>query len=255
MEQRALYNALNLAVQATPGADSSMTPMNTTVYLSSLATYLCPSDTGSSVFKYGTNYGASIGPQFRSDSPRSSSKGTGSGLFANKTVYGIRDCTDGTSNTIAFGEGIIGDNTTGSRNGAESYNCQPWPSGSDPSGSGADQLMPGAIANLNKYIVTCNSLRTGTTNQANDVNSYWAAGRMIQGPIINELLTPNSRNQDCYCFAQWDGLKTCRSRHPGGVNVLFADGSGRFIKDSINQLTWWALGTKAGGEVISADSY
>jgi hypothetical protein len=39
------------------------------------------------------------------------------------------------------------------------------------------------------------------------------------------------------------------------VNVLFADGSVKFIKDSINQPTWWALGTKAGGEVISADAY
>ena len=34
-----------------------------------------------------------------------------------------------------------------------------------------------------------------------------------------------------------------------------ADGSVKFIKDSINQLTWWALGTIAGGEVISSDSY
>ena len=44
------------------------------------------------------------------------------------------------------------------------------------------------------------------------------------------------------------------SFHPGGVNVLMADGSVRFVKESINQLTWWALGTKGGGEVISADS-
>jgi hypothetical protein len=36
---------------------------------------------------------------------------------------------------------------------------------------------------------------------------------------------------------------------------LFADGSVRFAKDSINQATWWALGTKANGEVISSDSY
>ena len=45
------------------------------------------------------------------------------------------------------------------------------------------------------------------------------------------------------------------SSHPGGVNVLFADGSVRFVKDSINQATWWALGTRANGEVISSDSY
>ncbi len=44
-------------------------------------------------------------------------------------------------------------------------------------------------------------------------------------------------------------------RHPGGVNVAMMDGSVKFIKNSINSVTWWALATKAGGEVISADSY
>ena len=45
------------------------------------------------------------------------------------------------------------------------------------------------------------------------------------------------------------------SRHPGGVNVNFADGSVKFIKETIATATWWALGTRAGGEVISADQY
>jgi prepilin-type processing-associated H-X9-DG protein len=45
------------------------------------------------------------------------------------------------------------------------------------------------------------------------------------------------------------------SNHPGGVNVGFLDGSVKFIKDSVNLGTWAALATKAGGEVISADSY
>jgi prepilin-type N-terminal cleavage/methylation domain-containing protein/prepilin-type processing-associated H-X9-DG protein len=45
------------------------------------------------------------------------------------------------------------------------------------------------------------------------------------------------------------------SLHPGGANVLFGDGSVRFIKQSINLLTWQALSSRASGEVISADSY
>jgi prepilin-type processing-associated H-X9-DG protein len=45
------------------------------------------------------------------------------------------------------------------------------------------------------------------------------------------------------------------STHPGGVNTLFADGSVRFIKTTINQQVLKALITRAGGEVISADSY
>ena len=39
------------------------------------------------------------------------------------------------------------------------------------------------------------------------------------------------------------------------MNVLMGDGSARFIKDSIALSVWWSLGTRAGGEVISADAY
>ncbi|MFM7593179.1 MAG: H-X9-DG-CTERM domain-containing protein, partial [Isosphaeraceae bacterium] len=39
------------------------------------------------------------------------------------------------------------------------------------------------------------------------------------------------------------------------VNVVMADGSVRFVKDSVNNTTWWALGSRNGGEIISADSY
>ena len=45
------------------------------------------------------------------------------------------------------------------------------------------------------------------------------------------------------------------SAHPGGVNTLFGDGSVKFIKNSIGRNIWWSLGTRADGEVISADAY
>jgi prepilin-type processing-associated H-X9-DG protein len=48
---------------------------------------------------------------------------------------------------------------------------------------------------------------------------------------------------------------TSRSYHPGGVNALMGDGSVRFIKSSISGTIWRALGTIAGAEVISADSF
>jgi len=50
-------------------------------------------------------------------------------------------------------------------------------------------------------------------------------------------------------------MMASRSRHPGGVNSLFCDGSVRFIKNSISLPTWRALSTTKGGEVISSDSY
>jgi len=45
------------------------------------------------------------------------------------------------------------------------------------------------------------------------------------------------------------------SLHPGGANFLFADGSVHFLKKSINMVTYVALGSRAGGEVISADAW
>ena len=52
-----------------------------------------------------------------------------------------------------------------------------------------------------------------------------------------------------------EGALTATSRHPGVVNVLMCDGSTRAVKNSIATTVWWALGTKSGGEVISADSF
>ena len=49
--------------------------------------------------------------------------------------------------------------------------------------------------------------------------------------------------------------KGFKSRHPGGANFLFADGSVKFLKASINMGTYCALGSRNGGEVISADAY
>ncbi len=46
-----------------------------------------------------------------------------------------------------------------------------------------------------------------------------------------------------------------RSRHPGGVNTLFGDGSVHFMKNSISWPIWVGLGSIRGNEVISSDSY
>ncbi len=45
----------------------------------------------------------------------------------------------------------------------------------------------------------------------------------------------------------------CGSRNPGGANFLFADGSVKFLKDTIDPGVIKALGTPAGGEVVGAD--
>ena len=40
------------------------------------------------------------------------------------------------------------------------------------------------------------------------------------------------------------------SRHIGGINVLFCDGSVRFVRDSVDPHTWAGLGSRDGGEVL-----
>jgi prepilin-type processing-associated H-X9-DG protein len=49
--------------------------------------------------------------------------------------------------------------------------------------------------------------------------------------------------------------QSSKSNHPGGANFLLADGHMTFLKSSINIKTYWALGIKANGEVISSDQY
>jgi prepilin-type processing-associated H-X9-DG protein len=78
----------------------------------------------------------------------------------------------------------------------------------------------------------------------------------------NHTLPPNSPWYDCGTAVDTTALNNfsrthlaARSYHPGGVNVGFADGSVRFAKKSVNLSVWNGLGTRAGGEVISADQY
>jgi prepilin-type processing-associated H-X9-DG protein len=50
-------------------------------------------------------------------------------------------------------------------------------------------------------------------------------------------------------------MTTANSEHPGGVNVLFGDGAVKFVKNSVNVLTWRAIGTRRGGEVVGGDAF
>jgi prepilin-type processing-associated H-X9-DG protein len=49
--------------------------------------------------------------------------------------------------------------------------------------------------------------------------------------------------------------KGFKSKHPGGANFLFCDGSVRFIKSTVNRNTYAMIGSKNGGETVSADQY
>jgi prepilin-type processing-associated H-X9-DG protein len=71
----------------------------------------------------------------------------------------------------------------------------------------------------------------------------------------SHTIPPNYQYNDCDNTAISADHAAARSYHPGGVNVAFCDGSVHFVKSSINPYTWFSLGTRAGGEVISSDAY
>ena len=112
---------------------------------------------------------------------------------------------------------------------------------------------------------------SGTTNDLRGF-SWWAYGTSFTG-----VLTPNSTKPDWmqssgYCNVanipsnppciQGDTVSNvvlvytgARSKHPGGVNSAFCDGSVKFLKNSVNRVTYSALSSARGNEVISADAY
>jgi prepilin-type N-terminal cleavage/methylation domain-containing protein/prepilin-type processing-associated H-X9-DG protein len=70
----------------------------------------------------------------------------------------------------------------------------------------------------------------------------------------NHLLPPNKPcwvPQDAATW--WSIVVPASSYHSGGANVCMADGSVRFVTDSINMDAWMAAGSRNGGEAINLD--
>jgi prepilin-type processing-associated H-X9-DG protein len=87
---------------------------------------------------------------------------------------------------------------------------------------------------------------------------WWISG---QSSTYSHTNTPNRLS----CYYNNDGIGQpwsaavtaigASSRHPGGVNMAFADGSVHFIKSTVSPQAYFALATPDGGEVLSSDSY
>jgi len=246
LEGGAIYNAINFNFAA---EGTSATPINSTAFNARINTYLCPSDGNAGPINK-NSYFASKGTTTVKSATMSS------GLFCLLRSYGIRDVTDGTSNTIAFSEGLVG---TGQRvkargNGIVQDGTLP----TTASVQDASAAYPAVLQALG----LCNaSYAAGTRQYLMDRGLRWGVGS--EGyTIFNTVVTPNSVTypwSNCKWgtsgASQQSEYAKADSYHPGGVNVLCADGSVRFIKSSINVTTWMALGTRANGEVISSDSY
>ena len=123
-----------------------------------------------------------------------------------------------------------------------------------------EQDMIGSSPRGDAYIVQFNPARNVPTGQ----RRYWrwadADGSFGVSTQPNNKARPMKTNgfylppdktiEGNNCGANDEAF----SFHPGGVNVLMGDGSARFIKESINIVTWRSLISRAGGEVISVRS-
>jgi prepilin-type processing-associated H-X9-DG protein len=79
----------------------------------------------------------------------------------------------------------------------------------------------------------------------------FGSGAVYPPDLGNLTASPTSKLAAC---TNW-GQISFRSLHPGGLNFGMADGSVKFLKSSLSLQTYRALGTRAGGEVISSDQY
>ena len=73
----------------------------------------------------------------------------------------------------------------------------------------------------------------------------WDIGTATHMPInAVQGSPPNGNCSNC----RWENMA---SFHPGGVHGLFADGSVKFLNENIDGATFWALGSRAGSEVVN----
>jgi prepilin-type N-terminal cleavage/methylation domain-containing protein/prepilin-type processing-associated H-X9-DG protein len=285
LEQSPLYNASNFSWAALStdnigtnlgdNASTNAASFNSTVVYTNIASFMCPSDPNvgkQNNNSYAASYGATTtglynwgqGPSgFMTQTPTDST-----GMFTIGISYGIQDVIDGTSNTIAYAEALVGDgqgsefagNTTNPSRYRGNY-VTGDAGNSDGKGLLNIGVNPTGIFNT---LAACVALfKTTSTNIQDDRGFRWCVGT-TGWTMFNVVQTPNDGQypiggcRDGGTPGQFpnDGFTYgSSSAHPGGANVLFGDGSVHFVKSTVSRLTWWALGTRNGGEVISSGSY
>jgi len=178
----------------------------------------------------------------------------------------IENVRDGTSSTALFSERLIGINGN-PRVRIDSPDAKRAIFNTTV-GGGQKTGQTGALL----FIAGCKNLPGITLSgvsgdgYSNRNGIYWAASYPWHVAVndYNHFGPPNSlscQNPSTEFFGAWltyvgpSHSAPPSSNHPGGANICFGDGSVRFVKDTVNLQSWWAIGTRAGGEVLSSDSY
>jgi prepilin-type N-terminal cleavage/methylation domain-containing protein/prepilin-type processing-associated H-X9-DG protein len=264
VDQQPMFNAINFDF-APEINDGVSHPMNGTVNLSVIRIFLCPSD-ASAGEQNTCSYHGSYGTTTNDNYPQT---GGCTGLFTVEQSIRIASCSDGTSNTVAFAEALVGDGKGYGRIGhnitdPSRYRGNVFMSAAvaAPPGARIVDAFQGKAAVLAGLEACATAFRT--TNYIADQRG-WRWGEGVTGyTMFNTILTPNDHQFELG-GCRFNGMPDwnmdngfvygASSNHPGGVNVLFADGSVRFVKDGVDRMVWWSLGTKASGEVVSSDQY
>jgi prepilin-type processing-associated H-X9-DG protein len=243
---------------------------NQTGVATKIASYVCPSDTPAppapsndiafTQASYsgceGTqeqmiwNWGNVAPPDATGQYPSTCNVGPGDGMFAPYWSTRIAGVTDGTSNTLMFGEATRFINEPGTS--IFMWNTIAlWFQGPTTTPTSGVTVYPGdsRITGLNSTVARPNSPYDLTGALA--TLCVTGSPNAFPPDLANNSSSPTGV---CYPCTNW-GQISFRSLHPGGVNFAKADGSVSFIKNSINLRTYRALGTRAGGEVISSDQY
>jgi prepilin-type N-terminal cleavage/methylation domain-containing protein/prepilin-type processing-associated H-X9-DG protein len=249
-EQTAAYNALNMGYlyNAAP---------NFTVRILQVNAFLCPSD-GNVPDGTTTVSGMTGLPGYHSYPNNIGTFATNNGnaydgpTYEMNASYGgvvsLASITDGTSNTAIFSEFVRGRNIAAADGIFQIYKDT------------QDSIKnPAPLQKLMADCLAVPLVSQGNALAASDQyqkGADWLNQNCGKGGGYSHIMPPNTRS--CY-FSDTNASKTwtmvgASSYHPGGANVAMLDGSVKFVKSSVSPQTWWAIATKAGGEVISADT-
>ena len=254
MEQQPLYAGINFSV------DSTNNPINITAWNTVVNFFLCPSD-GNAGKANISSYRGSVGTTTEQNG-NSGNNGTGgntSGLFGyNGVCYGLRDCTDGSSQTVAYSEQLVGAPQTSNTKRQTSITNV----GFNQNAAVYDASTATDFPNVIPALQQCTTSFQGGSSLTNGTGNRWLLGNSGY-TLFNTVVPPNSKQYpwancrvDCNnCGPDSSNFMNAQSNHPGGVNVLMGDGSVRFIKDSIQQIIWMRIGTAGANDTVSADQF
>jgi prepilin-type N-terminal cleavage/methylation domain-containing protein/prepilin-type processing-associated H-X9-DG protein len=273
LENSSLYNTFNFQFNLNGIFNNKVNDANYTAGTQLIAAYVCPSDPSNIKFAgilgY-DNYFGSLGGTACPELGPPPSGYTANHTETNASLAGIFNVTLDYSQPTQVGgsnnpdyQRVSGKTTIASVNDGTSNTSMFAETVRSVASANQDSEVP-TRSYLNVFGIAAGSF---TTSVIPSVATCTAGARLkYRGQqyyrgiapmaFFSHTLTPNSKMYDCANSSDYICAHIgARSNHSGGVNVGFADGSVRFIKDSVSPTTWYALGTRAGAEVVSSDSY